>query len=225
MGINPEKDNWLFHAQGYLKLARLCCQELVKPNHHWSEGNSRVPADWHEDFPMGYETSDLLPGILFTIKHGVELFLKSALIDLGIPNFTNHDIADLFKTIKNIILDTAWKPVVLDTGQTELSEEEIERNKNNVVPRLEHLILSLQENQILNDKLGVPPVPDPKNQLFRYPQITRGNQYDFGALIQNISEKDIKNIILLIDELYEHLNDIGFMFAVDARHKPRENGN
>ncbi|MDD3896609.1 MAG: hypothetical protein PHU04_02050 [Candidatus Peribacteraceae bacterium] len=222
MGINPEKDNWLFHAQGYLKLARLCCQELLKPSHHWSEGNSRVPSDWHESFPVGYNTSDLLPGILFTIKHGIELFLKSALIDLGVPNFTSHDTIELFKTIKKIILTTKWKPVYLDTGQCELSEEEIMRISDEVVPRLEHLIISLRENQILNEKLGIAPVPDPKNQLFRYPQITRGNQYDFATLVTNISEEDIKGIILLIDELYEHLNDIGFMFAVDARHKPRE---
>lgn len=222
MGINHEKDNWLFHAQGYLKVARLCCQELLKPSHHWSEGNSRVPEDWHKRFPMGYNIPDLLPGILYTIKHGVELFLKSALIDLGIPDFKNHDTVELFEKIKKIIITTDWKPIVINDGQWILDEEEIDRIKNKIVPRLEQLIVSLRENQILNEKLGVAPIPDPKNQLFRYPQIKAGQQYDFAALVQNITKEDITKLVLLIDELYEHLNDVGYMFAVDARHKPRE---
>jgi len=70
--------------------------------------------------------------------------------------------------------------------------------------------------------LGSQPIPDPGNQLFRYPKTKKGALYDFGALMQSVTEEDIQKIMYMIDELYEHLNDIGFMFAVDARHKPRE---
>lgn len=222
MGINREKDNWLFHAQGYLKLARLCCQELLRPRHHWSEGNSRVPEYWRINFPIKYHVSDLLPGTLFNIKHGIEIFLKSALIDLGVPNYSSHDTVVLFAVIKKLILEIDWQPVFLESGQSELSEEEIVRIQTTVTPRLEELIIYFRDNQILDDKLKTGAVPDPKNQLFRYPEIKKGAQYDFDSLIKNIEENDIQNLLSMIDELYEHLNDIGFMFAVDARHKPRE---
>src|SRR3989344_5700337 len=155
MSANPEKDSWLYHAQGYLKLARLCCQELLKPHHKWSEDNPRVPENWRSLLPTKYHIQDLLPGILFNIKHAVEIFLKSALIDLGIPNYRNHDVVKLFSEIENIVFSTTWQPLFLEsTGQYELSEEEIERIKNEVMPRLKSTIRNLQNNQILDDQLN-----------------------------------------------------------------------
>jgi hypothetical protein len=207
---NPERYSFLFHAQGYLKVARLHCQQLLNPVHKWSEGNPRVPPEWPN--PMDYHPVEVLPATMFIIHHAIELFLKSFLIDIGKPNKSSHDLKVLFAPIDQAIIDTNWLPITINNDQEILDQEEIDRIQKIVIPELRDLIGYVADRAVLQQKLD-----DPGNELFRYPKTRKGQEYDMNVL----GNVDIGDLLKKIDRLYEHLNDIGYLFAVDERHKPR----
>ena len=70
----------------------------------------------------------------------------------------------------------------------------------------------MSERAVLQQKLD-----DPANELFRYPKTRKGQEYDMNVL----GTVDVADLLAKIDKLYEHLNDVGYLFAVDIRHKPR----
>lgn len=211
---NLERYSFLVHAQGYLKAARLHCQQLLNPVHKWSDKNSRVPKKWPK--PIEYHPIELLPATLFNIHHAIELFLKSFLIDIGKPNKSSHNLKTLFTPIKEIILKTKWMPITINKDQEILDRKEINRIQKIVMPELQELVNFVSERAILQQKLD-----DPMNELFRYPQTRKGQKYDINTL----GKVDVAGLISKIDKLYEHLNDVGYLFAVDIRHKPRGHSN
>lgn len=209
MSINPKKDSWVFHGQGYLKTARLHCQQLLNPVHKWSDGNSRVPDRW--PVKMDYYPIDLLPTTLFIIHHGIEVFLKSALIGLDIPNASTHNIAVLFENMKTVVMQIQWQPIF--TTQEILPQEEIDRIQQVVMPEIEALVDYFARQSMLPD-----PIDDPNNELFRYPETKKGKIYNAN----DVANIDVQDLLSKIDLLYEHLNDIGYMISVDARYQPRK---
>ncbi len=209
MSTNPQKDSWVFHGQGYLKTARLHCQQLLNPIHKWSDGNSRVPSEW--PIKMDYHSIDLLPATLYIIHHSIEVFLKSSLLGLGTPNTSSHNIVKLFDDVKTAVMQIQWVPIF--TTQEILPQKEIDRIQKVVIPELEGLVNFFAERAVLQEQ-----VDDPNNELFRYPETKRGETYDAN----DVANIDVKDLLAKIDLLYEHLNDIGYMISVDARYKPRE---
>ncbi len=207
---NPERYSFLAHAQGYLKAARLYCQQLLNPVHKWSDGNSRVPPEWPS--PIEYHAVEILPAALFNIHHAIELFLKSFLIDIGKPNNYSHDLKVLFAPIEQVVIKTGWLPITINQYQEILDQEEIDRVQQVVIPELRDLINFVSDRAVLQQKLD-----DPANELFRYPKTRKGQEYDINSL----GNVDVADLLGKIDKLYEHLNDIGYLFAVDIRHKPR----
>lgn len=207
---NPERYSFLVHAQGYLKTARLHCQQLLNPVHKWSEGNPRVPKEWPK--PVEYQAFEILPATLFNIHHSIELFLKAFLFDIRKSNNSSHDLQVLFTPIEEVILTTEWMPIVINNDQEILSQDEIDQIQQIVIPELRDLIKFVSDRAVLQQKLD-----DPQNEIFRYPKTRKGQEYDM-----NILEKiDISDLLNKIDILFEHLNDIGYLLAVDNRHKPR----
>ncbi len=207
---NPEKEALLFHGQGYLKTARLICQQLLEPQYIWSKDNPRVPDGW---FPVRYTAFDLLPSALFDIHHGIELFLKSTLSDLGKPDRSSHDIQHLFGKIQQVVLATEWIPIQINNDQDILTQEEIDRLQQQVIPELQELVVYFAQRKVLQEEID-----DPQNELFRYPQTRKGKSYDMNIL----ADINIGDLLNRVDRLYEHLQDIGYLVAVDRRHEPRK---
>ncbi|TSC58402.1 MAG: hypothetical protein Greene041619_626 [Candidatus Peregrinibacteria bacterium Greene0416_19] len=178
--------------------------------HLWSTDNPRVPDGW---LPIRYTSFDLLPSALFDIHHGIELFLKSTLSDLGQSDRSSHDILHLFTKIQRVILETEWIPIQINEDQDILTQEEIDRLQQQVIPELQELIAYFAQRKILQEEID-----DPQNELFRYPQTRKGKSYNMAAL----ASIDVKDLLWRIDRLYEHLQDIGYLVAVDRRHQPRK---
>lgn len=209
---------WLEFAKGYLKLASLCCQQWMEPRYQWSDDNPYVPAPFTE----GYHKEDLLPGIFFNTKHGIELFLKLLLIGLEVPNRTDHHLENLFKVAKKLLEKTEWLPIKLNDYQDVIDEEEIKRLREVVIPETEKLIEYFFMNEFLFEKLGVEPKPDPNNIVFKYPETKDGKNFFGSELYDKVSVEDIAELRRKIMTLHRHFNDIGYLIAVDKRHKPRE---
>ncbi len=208
---------WIRPAKGYLEAMKLCCQELLDPKRNRLEDDPSAPEGWE----MGYYVENLISPIIYNIKHGIEVFLKGILFRFGAPNEKTHDLRSLFNEIKRIVLDTPWQPINMESGQTVIDLREIDRIKTEVLAKLEPLIEYFYNNRILTEKLGMKDMPDPKNELFRYPNMRGDAPFDHVEFTKRITEDDIRSLWTKIDEVLRHLNDIGYLISVDARYKPR----
>lgn len=89
--------SWIEFAQSYLLLARVACQELLdtRENKH----SKAVGSDWY----MAYAPIDLFIPVVFNIKHGIEVFIKTiSILCIGKYN-EGHDIKKLFDELKGVI--------------------------------------------------------------------------------------------------------------------------
>ncbi|NOS68077.1 MAG: hypothetical protein HOO67_07015 [Candidatus Peribacteraceae bacterium] len=209
---------WIRPAKGYLEAMKLCCQELLDPKRNRLENDPTAPKGWE----MGYYIENLISPIIYNIKHGIEVFLKGILFRFGTPNEKSHDLRELFASVKKIVLETDWQPIDMESGQKVIDQAEIDRVKTEVLNKLEPLIEYFYNNRILSEKLGMKDLPDPKNELFRYPNMRGDAPFDHIGFVNKLTEGDIKTIWEKIDEILRHLNDIGYLISVDARYKPRK---
>lgn len=87
-------ENWVYFSQTYLYIARLACQEVLKPCHE------RIG---FQEFKLKYNTDDIFISTLYNIKHGIEIFIKSLKLILAeklSKNDLKHNIDELFKILK-----------------------------------------------------------------------------------------------------------------------------
>lgn len=209
---------WLEFAKGYLKLAGLCCQQLIDSRYKWSEDNRHIPSPFTED----YYVNDLLTGIFFNTKHGIELFLKLILIGLEAPNTEDHDLNMLLGKAKEILEEIDWKPITVNGDQHILSTEEIERLKEFVIDDTEKLILYFYVNKFLDEKLNVGEIPDSMNIVFKYPEGKNGKIFFDSKLFECVTTEEIIGIREKIITLHRHFLDIGYLISVDKRYQPRK---
>lgn len=198
-------DDLLYYAQAYLQLAKLGCQELLDPHHNKTE---EVP-----DWKMSY-TVQILGPIIYNTKHGIECFLKVLQLIAGQDYDTIHHLHKLFAEVRKILEGRKWQPVN-DKGD-EVSQEDID-NMPNVLQEIEDLVDYFFKNKIVAEKLGIAEIPDPKNELLRYPEMQNGTTFDYGTFLSNWTPEDTKELKRKIGRLEANLNDIGYFLAVSLR--------
>ena len=217
--MKHEYYSWVSAAKGYLEVPKLCCQEILDPKRNRLEGDPSAPQGW----TMGYYVDNLISVILYNIKHGIEAFLKAILLRFGVPKENTHNLQELFSDVRTLVEGTTWVPIIINNGNQEiLSQTEINRVQSQVLDLLEPLVDYFYFNRFLDEKLGIGDIPDPSNELFRYPRMKSGDTYDHAELCRQLTTNDIEELWSKIDQLIRHLCDIGYLIAVDARHNPRK---
>ena len=89
------KYDWVIFAQSYFLIARLACQELLSKEDKKHSKN--------DIFDSPYQPADLYVPILFNIKHGIEVFIKTLSIFAYSEYEEGHDIKILFSNAKEKI--------------------------------------------------------------------------------------------------------------------------
>lgn len=198
-------DDLLYYAQAYLQLAKLGCQELLDPHHNKTD---EVPG-----WKMSYSVQILGP-IIYNTKHGIECFLKVLQLIAGQDYDTIHHLHKLFAEVRKILEGRKWQPVN-DKGD-EISKEDID-NMPNVLQEIEDLVDYFYKNKIVAEKLGIAEIPDPKNELLRYPEMQNGTTFDYGTFLSKWTPEDTEELKRKIGRLDANLNDIGYFLAVSLR--------
>jgi len=198
-------DDLLYYAQAYLQLAKLGCQELLDPHHNRTE---EVP-----NWKMSYIVQ-LAGPIIYNTKHGIECFLKMLQLIAGQDYDTIHHLHKLFAEVRKIFEGRKWQPLD-DKGDT-IDQEEIDRMPT-VLQEIEDAVDYFYKNKIVDEKLGTGEIPDPKNELFRYPKMQSGTTFDYTAFLGKLTNDDIKELRAKIGKLYGNLNDMGYFLAVSLR--------
>jgi len=198
-------DDLLCYAQAYLQLAKLGCQELLEPHHNATE---EIP-NWKMDY-----TVQIVGPVIYNTKHGIECFLKVLQQVAGENYDTVHHLHLLFAAVRSILEAKTWTP--LEDNGDEINQEEINNMPSNL-KKIEDLVDYFYNNRMIDEKIGTGDIPDPKNELFRYPKMQNGTTFDYGAFLSKIDDNDIKALKQKINELYAGLNDIGYFLAVSLR--------
>lgn len=198
-----EKYQWLSFAQSYLLLAREACQELL--DSRTIKHSKAVGVDWH----LPYQPVDLFIPIIFNIKHGIEIFLKTLCLISGKKYIgDSHDLYQLFNDLKTKI-PINLSPVNDKDGNV-VSEEEI-RQFPDRMSTLEKLILKYHHCEILNGaNKRVINIYDRLNDIFRYPDNKATVEIDFT----DIDGQTIENTLVDIDLIHTTLNRIGYMIEI-----------
>jgi len=176
--------DWVIFAQSYFYIARLACQELLdgkKEKHNRSLFNN---------IDLPYKTANLYIAILFNIKHGIEVFIKSlGILDVG-EYERGHDIHVLFQSFK--------KRMVVKLSQDDLR-------------KMEQLIIYFYKPSFLKTKIKeFYEITDTENDIFRYPDNSAKIQLRWELIIDLFNSSDVQEIKNKLDELLKLFNKAGF---------------
>jgi hypothetical protein len=206
------KYDWAIFAQSYFLIARLACQELL------SSQGKRLSKNQKIDIP--YTPADLFVAILFNIKHGIEVYIKTLSVFAYGEYNPHHDIYELFTEVKRRILDLKLKP---DNSPyyDAVTQDEIDSEINDF-GEIETLVLYFYNLDLLRSKMGQCFIlKDAQNDVFRYPSNKAEIQIDWGTVLTaKVSDVDIREIFEKLEKLSDLFNGIGDLLArLDRRKK------
>lgn len=192
MGLHSEIEEkayeYLFFSRAYLTLAFLGCQEVLSKMEKGSYNNplGKITPDWV------YEFNYILVPALYSLKHAIEMFIKTTGYFLGIPAERKHDIKFLFRKLKGKL------------------------QKHSFLKELEELINKYHHNTFLLNKLKEDlELEDKQNDLFRYPDNTIDTSLNFSRILSRFNPDDIKQIQIDIIKLDYFFYEIGFQIMED----------
>lgn len=214
MAVKKENDeikkyDWAIFAQSYFLISRLACQELLitrKDKHSKSS-----------ELAILYQPADLYVSILFNIKHGIEVFIKTLSVFAYGEYEEGHDIKTLFSNAKDKISRLKLTP--RQKGfYDDVSQDDIDASLKDL-GQIEKLVLYFFELGFLKQKLGGNfVINDSLNDVLRYPDNKASIRIDWGTiLIGRVHNHDIEEILAKLDELYELFNKLGHLYAVLSR--------
>ena len=214
MKIQKENDrvrkyDWAIFASSYFLIAKLACQELLseREKKHSMSGNLNTP----------YQPKDLYVSILFNIKHGIEVFVKTLSVFAYGKYEKGHDIKLLFKDAEEKISKLNPKP--RQKGfYDDISQEDINASLRDL-KQIEELVLyffelgfliqKLSNNFIINDTL---------NDFLRYPDSKASIRIDWGTVLSyRVQTPDIREMLTKLDDLYDLFNKTSHLHAVLSR--------
>jgi hypothetical protein len=182
-----QKENWELFFLGYLSMASLGCEEMLKEE---SE----------------YKIEDLYISTVYNFKHAIEIFLKTMIVVLEerkiVKQEEKHDQLEVFKSVIQIILknkkdiidtidkvkenDEIWDMIKLETGK-------IDELTNKVL----ELIKKYQTMSFLKEKIGQDySIEDGVNDVFRYPQNKMKIDLNYENILKRIEKKDIVKLYI-----------------------------
>jgi len=214
--------SWLNFSRSYLLLAKLGCKELLD-----SERNKNEKLKDKEFFKMFYYTEDLFIAILYNIKHGIEIFIKTLKLILSEKIEKSHDIFYLFEVLEKEIKlhkEKIKSTIIKELNKSNLSDhdkvnlDEVKRNLDNLptfLKKTKELVdkyyhCDVVKKKIKNDFI----IEDIDNTVFRYPENNLKVRLDYQKILSRINKDDIKNIFQDIIDLLENFNNLGFILDI-----------
>ena len=211
MKIQKENDrvrkyDWAIFASSYFLIAKLACQELLseREKKHSMSGNLNTP----------YQPKDLYVSILFNIKHGIEVFVKTLSVFAYGKYEKGHDIKLLFKDAEEKISKLNPKP--RQKGfYDDISQDDINASFKDL-RKIENLVLYFFQLDFLKQKLGNDfIINDTLNDFLRYPDSKASIRIDWGTVLSyRILPSDIQEILTKLNDLYALFNRAGRFHAI-----------
>jgi hypothetical protein len=206
--MRKKGNEWLYFSQSYLSFAKLGCQELLTPGHSKFNSNNR----------FYYSERDILIPILFNVKHGIEIFIKTLCIFLyGNYNGDSHDIKSLFLELEQKIRESFQsnkiKPV--EKNKDKITEDDIGEIMH-ILKELERIINEFYEIIILEKNIkNSATIKDKENDFLRYPDsksLTVNWKKIFSSIDKPGDSTKPKEILNSIDVLQKSFNKLGYIF-------------
>ena len=180
-----QKENWELFFLGYLSMAKLGCEEMLKEN-------------------SNYNIEDLYISTIYNFKHAIEIFLKAIIVILEerklIKHEETHDQLETFKSFFKTI-DKNKKDIINTIDKIEASDEvwemiKLETGKmDNLTNKVLELIKKYQTVSFLKEKIEQDySIEDGVNDVFRYPQNKMKIDLNYKDIIKRIREKDISDL-------------------------------
>ena len=180
-----QKENWELFFLGYLSMAKLGCEEMLKEN-------------------SNYNIEDLYISTIYNFKHAIEIFLKAIIVILEerklIKHEETHDQLETFKSFFKTI-DKNKKDIINTIDKIEASDEvwemiKLETGKmDNLTNKVLELIKKYQTVSFLKEKIEQDYlIEDGVNDVFRYPQNKMKIDLNYKDIIKRIGEKDILDL-------------------------------
>ena len=182
-----QKEDWELFFLGYLSMAKLGCDEMLKEN-------------------SDYNIEDLYISTIYNFKHSIEIFLKTMIVVLEerkiVKQEEKHDQLDVFKGFIQIITknkrdiintidkvkenDEIWEMIKFETGKMD-----------NLTNKVLELIKKYQTMSFLKEKIGQDySIEDSVNDVFRYPQNKMKIDLNYEDIIKRIDKKDITSLYI-----------------------------
>lgn len=212
MNSNNNKYDWAVFAYSFLLIAKLACQELLDKRS--VKHNKATPL-----FNFPYKPGDLFISIVFNIKHGIEVFIKTlSIFAYGTYNNKSHNIDNLFQDAKLKILQLRLKPT--KGGGDEISQKDID-NLPDDLNKIEELVKYFFTLDFLKSKIGIYyKITDIQNDVFRYPDNSAAVQITWDSILDSqINEDDIKKLLEKLDQVYKLFSDSGYLFSILDSHR------
>lgn len=188
-----EKWNWFFIAKSYLALAYIGIKEIKekkyckKPNFLW-----RISGQI-------YDGKLLLVPVLWNLKHGIEIILKSLNISINSEYMSGHDLPKLEKYLQ-------------------ASLKKLGINEITYINELSELINKYYRCEFWNKKLvGIQNIEDSKNDFLRYPERFSGLALNFKKF-KTVSETDVDELLSDIELLNLRLTIIDAQIQLGQTH-------
>jgi hypothetical protein len=196
------KYDWLFFSQSYLNIARLACEELIEKKH----GKLGLRSRWE------YHLEELIVPILYNVKHGIEIFIKTISIIIDGKHDEGHNIKELFEKLKEKI-----KVLKSQSSQEKgfiITQEMIENFPKNL-DKIEGIVNEFYSVEMLIKKLENNfEVYDKKNDIFRYPDNKANIKIEWCAVLSKFQKKEILELRDKIENLYQLFNETGDIIAI-----------
>ena len=210
-----KKDSWVLFAQGYLKSARLACNEILTQRSNPNEENRHARESFHDH----YYTEHLLPSIIFNVKQGIECWIKYLLIMMTDKQEWGHDIESLYRKFCQKLMTRKWFIISQKEGRGDrIDVKEIKKRKYDTAPKLRSIIRFFARNHLASKKLRRS-FPDKNNEFFRYPEDRNSRNLDYDLLLQKITREDLEKIRSYIDDLDRYFNDMGYFVSIEEQYK------
>lgn len=207
VNVSNYKYDWAIFAYSYFNIASLACQELLVKR------ESKHTKSKFEDIKIPYRPGDLYISIVFNIKHGIEVFIKT----LGIFAYGQydeiHDIQRLFSDATQRIKKLKLKPQKSRTAS--ITQEEIDELPKDL-KEIEKLVEYFYTLNFLNAKVGSNYMfYDIRNDIFRYPDNNATVRIDWGAILNSqINIKDIEQLLGKLEEVNKLFSQSTYLFSV-----------
>ena len=159
--------------------------------------------------------SDLAPPLVFTLRHGLELFLKLLVLAAGETDTRgfNHNIHALFSKVRLILADVDESSVDYAADALGVGRVEIRKYLEALSWHVEKIAEKYHSYRFLDS-----PIEDEKNELFRYPSTLDGGiRFDVWNVHEKVSPTEVAaDIKSLLDFLWSFF----FLFGRDESGKP-----
>jgi len=204
------KYDWLAYSQSFLLLAKVACQELEDTR---EEKHKKITRFDPQNFKLFYNYEDLFISIVYNIKHGIEIFLKTLREILNLNLKYGHDIKVLFEDFKDQLPKTI-RPLK-DKRGNEIKKEDVD-NIPGQLEELENLVIYYYSCKFIGKEgKEVVTIYDKENDVFRYPK----NKPEIKINLESVDQKLISGLHEDIDKIYRIFNDLGYILDIYQQNK------